>query len=399
MKKNINKSLLIYLITLLLFSFFFLYLKHLVSNDSTISEWLINYEGGFTKRGIIGQTAIIIARIFDFELRQIIYLFQVSACTVYFILLFNFLKNINHDRIFLLAIFTPIFILYPVAEIEVLARKEILVFSLYLIYLAVPKINYIKYFSFISFLTLSILIWEPVVFYLPIFLLIEIIENNIDRFNFDFFKLILKFLPGVFLGIFIALNPLSSDQHDLMSTVLKNEFGEICYMSCELLKSKSSLIDQFVPLGAYTFERVIRYILIILIGFWPIFLLLKNSILKTKEILFLKYFNNLLYPTLISLIPVIVLFAMGYDWGRWVNITCVFTSIFFFYLYRKKYIFLSKALNKNYIYKINKKIFITIFIIFCFGWNPKTTITGDVASFPGYRIPYKTLSFFIRGHL
>ena len=97
--------------------------------------------------------------------------------------------------------------------------------------------------------------------------------------------------------------------------------------------------------------------------------------------------------------PVIVLFAMGYDWGRWVNVTCVFTSIFFFYLYQKKYIFLSEALNKNYIYKINKKIFITIFIIFCFGWNPKTTITGDVASFPGYRIPYKTLSFFIRGHL
>ena len=41
----------------------------------------------------------------------------------------------------------------------------------------------------------------------------------------------------------------------------------------------------------------------------------------------------------------------------------------------------------------------TFFIVFCFGWNPKTTMTGDVASFPGYRIPYKTLSFFIRGHL
>jgi hypothetical protein len=29
------------------------------------------------------------------------------------------------------------------------------------------------------------------------------------------------------------------------------------------------------------------------------------------------------------------------------------------------------------------------FVIYCFGWNPKTVITGDVASFPGYRIPYK----------
>ena len=46
-------------------------------------------------------------------------------------------------------------------------------------------------------------------------------------------------------------------------------------------------------------------------------------------------------------------------------------------------------LKRNFISKLNKKLFIFIFIIFCFGWNPKTVITGDVASFPGYRIPYK----------
>ena len=39
-------------------SFFFLEIKHDVGNDSTISEWLINYSGGFTKRGIIGQISI-----------------------------------------------------------------------------------------------------------------------------------------------------------------------------------------------------------------------------------------------------------------------------------------------------------------------------------------------------
>jgi len=40
-------------------------------------------------------------------------------------------------------------------------------------------------------------------------------------------------------------------------------------------------------------------------------------------------------------------------------------------------------------YKINRKTFIIFFIIFSFGWNPKTTLTEDVASIPGYRIPYK----------
>ena len=58
MKISINKYLITYLITLLIFSYFYLYIKHSIGNDSTISEWLINYEGGFTKRGLIGQLAI-----------------------------------------------------------------------------------------------------------------------------------------------------------------------------------------------------------------------------------------------------------------------------------------------------------------------------------------------------
>ena len=52
MKKKINNHyILYYLIILLFFSYFFLYFKHQVGNDSTVSEWLINYEGGFLVYG------------------------------------------------------------------------------------------------------------------------------------------------------------------------------------------------------------------------------------------------------------------------------------------------------------------------------------------------------------
>ena len=55
-----------------------------------------------------------------------------------------------------------------------------------------------------------------------------------------------------------------------------------------------------------------------------------------------------------------------------------------------------KFLNKKFFKKINKKIFIFLIIFYCFGWNPKTVMTGDVASFPGYRIPYKTMKIILR---
>jgi hypothetical protein len=50
---------------------------------------------------------------------------------------------------------------------------------------------------------------------------------------------------------------------------------------------------------------------------------------------------------------------------------------------------LENKIQNNKLNKISKKIFVLFFVIYCFGWNPKTVITGDVASIPGYRIPYK----------
>ena len=76
MKKNINKFLIYYFSTLLIFGIFYLYEKHNVGNDSTISEWIINYSGGFTKRGIIGQLSIYLADALAITLRESILIFQ-----------------------------------------------------------------------------------------------------------------------------------------------------------------------------------------------------------------------------------------------------------------------------------------------------------------------------------
>ena len=324
MKKNLKNYLGVYLITLLFFSYFFLFVKHQVGNDSTISEWFINYEGGFTKRGLIGQIAIEMARFFETNLRWMIFLLQSFICSIYFFLLYQFLKNLKFERITILSFFTPIFILYPIAEIEVLARKEIIIFVGFLIYLFIPRQSNFKFISFILFTVLGILIWEPLIFFFPIILILELIENNIKRVNFGFFKIILGFIPSLIIASIIIFNPLSAEEHKIMSSVLSNEFNERCYMSCELLKSKSTITQQFeAQFGKYSFEVLLRYFLIISIGFYPLFALLNNSVLINKNLLFFRFFKkptNLIY---LSLLPVIVLFAMGYDWGRWVNVTYV----------------------------------------------------------------------------
>ena len=397
MKKNINNYLLLYLSILIIFSYFFLYTKHQVGNDSTISEWLINYEGGFTKRGIMGQLALIQSRLFDLDLRLSIFLLQSVACTLYFILIYKLFKNIKTNKIIYLSIFTPIFILYPVAEIEVLARKEIIVFSIFLIYLFIPRSFEFKNLSLIIFLVLSILIWEPIIFFYPLFFLLEIIERNLKKANFEFFKIFFYFVPSIFIALFFITSPISEEQWMIMAGVLKNEFGQNCYMSCGLLKSKSTIIQQFQGnISKYSFEVFFRYFLIIVTGFFPLYVLYKNSFLRNKNLIFFNKFKKIHSIFLLSLTPVILLFSMGYDWGRWVNITYVLSAIVYFYLYKNNLIKLNKKkLDKNFINKFKEKIFIFLFIIYCFGWNPKTVISGDVASFPGYRIPYKALKILL----
>ena len=394
---KIDKYFFVYLLVLLIFSYFYLFIKHQVGNDSTISEWVINYEGGFTKRGIVGQLAVEIARIFDANLRWIIFLMQSFVCTIYFILLYLFLRNLEIERTIILSIFTPIFILYPVAEIEVLARKEIIIFSLFLVYFFIPRKSSFKMLSLATFSLISILVYEPIIFFFPLILIFEIIENRINKFNIDFFKIILSFIPSIFVASIFILNPLSENEHNMMELVLKNEFNQSCYMSCALLKSKSTLYQQFQGnFPHYSFEVFFRYILIILIGSYPLLILLKNSSLRDQNLMFLRYFKKPIFPFLICLLPVTFLFAMGYDWGRWVNITYVILALIYYRLLINKELILNFAkLKKELFYKINKKTFIIFFIIFCLGWNPKTVMTGDVGSFPGYRIPYKAIKIIL----
>ena len=284
MKKSINFYIVIYLIILFFFSVFFLYQKHEVSNDSTISEWLINYEGGFTKRGLIGQLSIYLSNFFTIKLREIIFILQTLMVGVYFVLIYQFLKNISYNKIFIFAIFTPIFILYPIAEIEVLARKEIFIFIYFLIYTFIPieKKTY-KFFYKLCLLPIAILIWEPVIFFILFFLFLDLIENKIKKIDKLFFLQITSYFPSILLAIYIALNPISDESHKLMANSLMENFNENCYMSCELLKTKSSIYQQFQGnFDKYSLEIFIRYILIIIIGFGPLFILLFNSKIKNE---------------------------------------------------------------------------------------------------------------------
>jgi len=57
---------------------------------------------------------------------------------------------------------------------------------------------------------------------------------------------------------------------------------------------------------------------------------------------------------------------------------------------KKKFLIINNNILENFFIKAlsRKYIFTIFFIIFCFGWNPKTSLTGDIATNPLWKIPY-----------
>ena len=381
---------------LFLFGIFWLYIKHSVGNDSTISEWIINYQGGFIKRGLIGEICFQIAIHFDLSLRFVIFLFQSLIYIIFLILIYRFFRNIPTNLIIILSIFTPIFLLYPVAEIEVLARKETFIFIGFLLFLNISNFNYssnLPLFYVFFVLPIICLIWEPVVFFFPFIASVLIIRLRHNQITALLSKITISFIPALIVAMIIATNPIAPENHLIMESSLKENFGEDCYMACGMLLSRSSIISQFVQnFESVTFDGLIRYPLIILIGFAPIFLLSFNSKLK-KEILFFKHFKNLLHPILLLLTPAFFLFTMMGDWGRIVNISYTFTALFYFYLLQNNLIKinLGKITKKISFIQNKKPLLVICFVLYAFGWTPQTSLRGDVSSFPGYRVPYKTV--------
>ena len=160
----------IYLFLILIFSILFLSQKFLYPTDWTTSEWLINYQGGFVRRGLIGELLYQIHNLSGIQLRYLVFYFEIMILIFFLILIYNFLKDISLDQLTIFLFFSPILLLFPLAENEVLVRKEYLLFSIYIIYLNLLLTNNrLFYLVILVCLPVMNLVWDGMIFYIYFF--------------------------------------------------------------------------------------------------------------------------------------------------------------------------------------------------------------------------------------
>ena len=192
---KINLFFKIYIIAIFFSSILILYHKFLYPTDWTTSEWLINYHGGFVRRGLIGELLLLINQFLNLNPRYLVYIFEVILLAFYYYLIIKFIK-IKFTPILVLIIFSPLSFIYPVAESETLARKETLLFCIYIIFLISLISHNLKLSFFVTIILLPImnLIWEGTFFYIPFFILTFISQDKKIEFKKLIFFL-LSFTP------------------------------------------------------------------------------------------------------------------------------------------------------------------------------------------------------------
>jgi len=112
------------------------------------SDWLINYQGGFTRRGLIGELLFQLHIFTKLPLTLFLYFLVFILYVIFFISFYLIIKKIKIDFLDTLIILSPVSFMYTVMEQKVSGRKDIL-------YLALLGIFILKFLVLVCLLILS----------------------------------------------------------------------------------------------------------------------------------------------------------------------------------------------------------------------------------------------------
>ena len=277
-EKNFDKKFIniFFLISVLLCIFHLYLLTNEFPKKYTFTEWFINYEGGFIKRGLTGQIAIQISKFSTLDLKYSILAIQITGYLIYFYIYYLFIKKINLNFFWYCILLSPLLFNYPLFELEALGRKDIFIISSFLIFCIIKHKSKISIlFYFFIFFTISTLIHEITIFYIfhylyIIYLKILLLDEKLNYKNIFFISILTLSL------IFLIMHVSRSANIEQMINVYNNELittssGSISWLKPSFEQILSSTIDQI------SIFSILRYIFIYFITLIPFILFIKNK--------------------------------------------------------------------------------------------------------------------------
>ena len=379
-KKNFlsNHFLIIILISSAIYSLWSVKLLNDFPWRYVFTDWIINYEGGYIRRGLLGEISINLSNFLDLNIKYVFLLIHLSAYLLFHLIFYKFFTSFKKNYIFYLLCFSPLVFLYPIATFEAFARKEIFYITFFLIncYLLI-KINNrnIVFFSTNLLVILSYLIHESSLFFLIFFYFSYLIflKKNNYKIRFSEIGFIIIVYSILFYLLFI---PVTDEKLSEMIYLVNQDFFELTRFSGAItwLQKDPSSAFMFLKHNHISIKDIFQNILYLHFLIIYFYLLYINNFFKSD-----KYFFIL---TILSFFGPLILFIVWLDWGRLVYIIYNFCLIFTFYcLHDDKEIFI-KIDKFPIINSLNYKFKLFFTISYIGLWTPKIFFYDDVEFFP-----------------
>ena len=369
-----NYFLISFFTVLSIFSLVKLYDNAINLDTFEYGEWLINYQHGFVRRGIIGELIYLLSYLLNNNLQLSFFIFLSLISLTYYYLNYLLLKKIEFNFIFYFLIFSPLFYVFFIIISKVGIRKEIILYTFYILYLlslTFKNYKFKKNWKFIFIFPILLLNHEGIFFYLPYLILPLLFIAKKDDLKLVLSQILVLIIFSTLVMILLYFNK-GTNEHVLNIcqslgnyTPSKCEWwGPVAALNKDLLVNLDNKPLNFFYLSA-SYKTWLGFLFYIFFSFLPLIFFLKLVKIKKKDFIIKKLFIYLFF--ILVFISTLPLFHIAEDWSRWFSIHFHLSVYFLIFLYYMNLITLKKDLlfNKINSYLMRKKI-ILIFFLFLY---------------------------------
>ena len=293
---------------------------YLKRNVVRIADWLINYQGGFVRRGLVGELILRLSDFFGLNPGLWVLVLQLSGYGVFFLYSYLLLRRVRGWLRLSLLVYSPFIFAFQINDIPGGFRKEVLYFALLAVLVWAARALEDRGFRRLfvgGLLMYPLLIFshEMLAIFLPWLLIVYLLRFGMSRRNMVLLGLLL--LPSI---LAFALSVSHSGRNIPLSSIVDpinargyqiNEDSGVEVLHWSLEDGADSVINhgrRLHFLGTYS--------LVLLLSAIP-FLLIRDRLRKV----FCSRFTMMLGLT--SLLGTALLCVVAADWGRFIYIQAV----------------------------------------------------------------------------
>ena len=314
-----------------------------MADDYCVGEWLINYAGGFVRRGLGG--AVILALTDAFGVRPRLAVFAVLAACYAATLLTLAVAVMRPPRVTvldLLLVVSPFAALFPLLHAVAANRKEVLLFALAALAYG-TDLGQLRSSARCIFwaLVLAVLvaIHDGAIFFVPLFLF-YLRALTPARYPLGW-RLGLVALPALVVFIAGYLYAGQVDIGAICGAMARREPGRWCEPNARVQFTfaaawlKATALDGArSAISRYTLLGIAETVLLGLLGLLPVVLALAREATQLREVL-----RSMPAPGVfvtLCVLALAALFVVGNDWNRWFYILTSLLTMLHFALYERE---------------------------------------------------------------